>query len=63
MMKDRWDTEIKHFFIVTPESHTVKSTAWLPKEALDEIYGIYKKVWRNHEICFDLVDNFKKKDN
>ena len=49
--------ERQHFFVVIPESHTVKSTAWLPKEAIDEIYELYKKAWRDPKTCYDLLDN------
>jgi hypothetical protein len=56
---ERFDeTKIQRFFIVIPESHTVTSTAWIPKEALDEIYEIYKQAG-DEKTCYDLVNNLK----
>jgi hypothetical protein len=54
---ERFDeTKIQRFFIVIPQSHTVKSTAWIPQEALDEINEIYKQAG-DEKTCYDLVNN------
>ena len=57
--KDRADeNKIQKFFIVIPQSHTVESTAWIPKEALDEINEIFKQAG-DEKTCYDLVNTLK----
>lgn len=58
--RDGWfdENNIKRFFVDIPQSHTVKSTAWIPKEALDEINEIYKQAG-DETTCYDLVNNLK----
>lgn len=60
LTKDSWwdETTIQKFFIVIPEYYTVKSTGWIPKEALDEINEIYKQAG-DDTTCYDLVNNLK----
>ncbi len=52
------ETKIQRFFIVIPASHTVKSTRWIPQEALDEIHEIYKQAG-DPTTCYDLVNTLK----
>jgi len=55
--KDSWeDTDVSRFYIDIPEAYTVKSTAWIPKEALDELNEIYKQAG-DEKTCYDLVNN------
>lgn len=53
-----WDTDISRFYLEIPESFTVKSTAWIPQEALDEINEIYKQAG-DEKTCYDLVNALK----
>lgn len=46
------------FSIIIPDSHKVKSTRWIPKEAMDEINEIYRQAW-DPDTCYDLVNNLK----
>lgn len=56
---ERFDeTKIQRFFIVIPQSHVVKSTAWIPQQALDEIAEIYTQAG-DEKTCYDLVNNLK----
>lgn len=45
-------------YIDIPEQYTVTSTAWIPKEALDEINEIYKQAG-DETTCYDLVNTLK----
>lgn len=58
LTKDYWDTEVLRFYIEIPQSYTVKSTAWIPKEALDEIDEIYKQAG-DSKTCYALVNTLK----
>lgn len=59
LSKDRWwDNEVLRFYIAIPESHTVQSTRWIPKEALEEIAVLYKQAGEP-ETSYELVNNLK----
>lgn len=53
-----WGWSKQRFYIAIPESYTVKSTAWIPQKALDEINEIYKQAG-DEKTCYDLVNNLK----
>jgi uncharacterized tellurite resistance protein B-like protein len=52
------DTDVSRFYRELPEAYTVKSTAGIPKEALDELIEIYKQAG-NETTCYDLVNTLK----